>query len=314
MIDPMKSSEASAVTAKYWGDAARGKRAKKYPVHWLGSPLAVRLCVNPRISGVPETGWMKWLKQAVIRKTLESGFVLGCGGGQLERNAARLGLCRQFHGVDISADAIAVARALAEREGFRQFRYESLDANQISLPKSSYDLILVDMSLHHIIKLEHVLDTFREALLPEGWLVLNEFVGPDRFQWTDLQLALATKTIRSLPFRLRRNRDVVWWKSCAKPWVWKAKRWTPERVAQMDPSESVRSSEIPRLVRERFVIREFKEYGGTLLGLILNNIVGNFTDSAEDVKRLVEMAALEAHLIQSGKLRSNYVLIVAQGQ
>ncbi len=141
--------------------------------------------------------------------------------------------------------------------------------------------------------------------------MLNEFVGPDRFQWSDLQLKLATQAIRSLPLRLRRNRDLAKWKQYAKPWVWKAKRWSPEKVARVDPSESVRSSEIPRLVSERFEVVRKVDYGGTLLALILNNIVGNFTGAPEDVQTLQRLIAEEDRLLRDGTLPSNYTLIVA---
>jgi SAM-dependent methyltransferase len=167
------------------------------------------------------------------------------------------------------------------------------------------------MALHHVSELEHLLDQFRLALRPNGWLVLNEFVGPDRFQWSDLQLSLATRTIHSLPFRLRRNRDLRKWKRLAKPWVWKAKRWTPEKVARVDPSESVRSSEIPRLIAERFAVRSRIGYGGTLIALVLNNIVGNFTDTRGDIRILKELAADEDRWMREGGLPSDYTLIVA---
>ncbi len=44
------------------------------------------------------------------------------------------------------------------------------------------------------------------------------------------------------------------------------------------PSESVRSSEIPQVVEQIFDVVERKPYGGALLSLALNNIVGNFSE------------------------------------
>ncbi len=284
----------------------------KYPVHWLESPLVLRHCVNPRISGDPDVGWLEWVKRDVLPREAGAGCVLGCGGGTLERKAAGLGICRNFHCVDISPQAVEVASALASREGWDGFRYEVLDANTLTLEPDSFDLIMADMALHHIFELEHLLDQFLLTLRPNGWLVLNEFVGPDRFQWSDLQLSLATHAIRSLPFRLRRNRDLRKWKQLAKPWVWRAKRWTPEKVARVDPSESVRSSEIPRLVAERFAVQSQNGYGGTLLALILNNIVGNFSDAPEDIGILEELAADEDTRMREGTLSSDYALIVAR--
>ncbi len=308
----MKSPAPDEITKKFWGDAATGRKRPKLPVHWLCSPLVLRICVNRRISGDPDLGWLEWVQREFFPEPVEKGFVLGCGGGQLERRAAALGICRDFYGVDISPEAIEVARALAVREGWTSFRYETSDANDVVLDRNSLDLVLCDMSLHHITKLEHLLDQFRQALRPAGLLVLNEFVGPDRFQWTDLQLQLATENIRSLPLRLRRNQDMAAWKRLLKRWVFRAKRWSPERVARMDPSESVRSSQIPELVSSRFDIVRRINYGGTLMALVLNNIVGNFSESPEDVALLKRLGDQEEALMQAGKISSDYVLIVAR--
>jgi SAM-dependent methyltransferase len=307
----MQTRLTNKTTEAFWGKAARGEMKSDYPVHWLQSSLVLRQCVNPRISGDPNIDWVDWIRREFISREVASGFVLGCGGGALERRVAGLGICRNFLCVDISPQAVEVASALAAREGWNLFRYEVQDANTLILEPESFDLIISDMSLHHVTALEHLLDQFRLALRPNGWLVLNEFTGPDRFQWSDFQLALATRTIRSLPLRLRRNRNLVKWKRIAKPWVWKAKRWSPEKLAGIDPSESVRSSEIPRLVAERFQIVREIGYGGTILALVLNNIVGNFTDSQEDIRILEELGAGEDRRLADGSLPSDYFLIVA---
>lgn len=311
MDSSLTEHPSAEVVRRFWGDAARGRRAARYPVHWLGSSLVLRHIVNPRISGDPGIDWLEWVRRRFVPGTMRSAFVLGSGGGTLERRAAAMGICESFHCIDLSPEAVAVAQALAAREGRQQFRYETGDANRLCLPGRSFDLVLADMSLHHITRLEHVLDTFRAALRPGGLLVVNEFTGPDRFQWTDLQLELATRAIRALPLRLRRNRDPVTWKRWLKPWVGRAKRWSPERIAAVDPSESVRSSEIPGLLEARFRILARKDYGGALLALVLNNIVGNFTNSQGDVARLRRLANEEEAWMESGRLGSDYTLVVA---
>jgi len=309
-----KSHAPADQVRKFWGDAASGRVKGAYPVHWLESPLIRRLCVNPRISGDPDLDWLEWVKNKFAPEGVQSGFVLGCGGGALERRAAALGLCRSFLGVDISPDAIRVAQALAERADLPDFRYQAADANTLVLEPSSLDLVLSDMSLHHLSDLEHVLAQFQQALRAGGLLVLNEFAGPDRFQWTDAQLELATRMIRSLPLRLRRNRDLRAWKGLLKPWIWRAKRWTPERVARHDPSEAVRSAQIPQLVSNCFEIVHRSDYGGAALALALNNIVGNFSDTPEDIAILKKLVAEEDRWMQQGKLASDYVLIVCRNR
>jgi len=186
MKPALDSPASSDVTRKFWGAAAKGERKGNYPVHWLESPLVLRHCVNSRISGLPEVGWLEWIQQSWIPREVDRGLVLGCGGGALERRAAALGLCRSFYGVDISPEAVEVARTLACREGWSRFRYEALDANYLQLEPESFDLIVADMAVHHIDRLEHLFDQFNKALRAGGILILNEFVGPNRFQWTDL--------------------------------------------------------------------------------------------------------------------------------
>ena len=304
-------SSAEDTTRRYWGDAAKGKRVSDYPVHWLQSDLVLELCVNPRISGDPKTGWLEWVRQEFVPEPLGKGLVLGCGGGALERRAARLGICRSFHGVDISPEGIEVAEILARREGYN-FTYEIVDANHLRLEEECYDIILVDMSLHHITRLEFILEQFRCGLRPGGLLVLNEFTGPDCFQWTDRQLKLATCAIRSLPLRLRRNRDIARWKRYLKPWTFRAKRWSPEKLKSIDPSEAVRSSEIPGLVAEYFEILAMKPYGGTILALALNNIVGNFTGDPRDQNILKRLVGEESLQMDDLGLPSDHHVIVGK--
>jgi len=211
-----RRSATEDTTRRYWGDAAKGKRVSDYPVHWLQSDLVLELCVNPRISGDPKTGWLEWVRQEIAPEPLGKG------------------------------------------------------------------------------------------------LVLNEFTGPDCFQWTDRQLKLATCAIRSLPLRLRRNRDFPRWKRYLKPWTFRAKRWSPEKLKSIDPSEAVRSSEIPSLVAGYFEILALKPYGGTILSLALNNIVGNFTEDPRDLNILKRLVQEETFQMEDLGLPSDYHLIVGK--
>jgi 2-polyprenyl-3-methyl-5-hydroxy-6-metoxy-1,4-benzoquinol methylase len=306
-----RKSVADDTTRRYWGDAARGKRVSDYPVNWLQSDLVLEFCVNPRISGDPQTGWLEWIRKKFVPQPLEKGLVLGCSGGALERKAARLGICNSFHGVDISPDGVEVAEILARREGYN-FTYEIGDANQLQLEDQSYDIILADMSLHHISRLEFVLGQFCKGLRPGGLLVLNEFTGPDCFQWTDRQLKLATSAIRSLPLSLRWNRDITRWKRYLKPWTFRAKRWTPEKLKSIDPSEAVRSSEILHLTAEYFDFLALRPYGGTIMSLALNNIVGNFTRNPRDLEILENLAREEDFQMEELGLPSDYHVIVGK--
>ena len=56
-----------------------------------------------------------------------------------------------------------------------------------------------------------------------------------------------------------------------------------------------------------------KDYGGTLLQFLLANIVGNFDESKEqDRKILDELCTQEWNYIKEGKLDSDFAVIVAK--
>jgi hypothetical protein len=46
------------------------------------------------------------------RLKFEHGLTLGCGAGRCERDLISVGVCRSFHGIDISEKAIAKAREM----------------------------------------------------------------------------------------------------------------------------------------------------------------------------------------------------------
>ncbi len=63
------------------------------------------------------------------------------------------------------------------------------DLNFVRLPASTYDFILCHGSLHHLINLEHVLHEVNQALKPDGILLIYEYVGENRWQFTPERLA-----------------------------------------------------------------------------------------------------------------------------
>ena len=78
----------------------------------------------------------------------------------------------------------------------------------------------------------------------------------------------------------------------------------------IDPTEGIRSSEIIPVMQEYFKIIERKDFGGSILHLLLNDIAGNFTDPGHK-ELIVELIKFEEDLIKSGKLQSDFAYWVA---
>jgi SAM-dependent methyltransferase len=159
------------------------------------------------------------------------------------------------------------------------------------------------MSLHHVQNLEGTLGAVERALKPGGILVVNEFVGPSQFQFTDVQLAMADAVLAVLPDRWRM--DVTTGKPKTRYVRQPRSHWNV-----VDPSEAIRSDEIIAELEARFEVLVRRDYGGTILHLALEHIVHNFDRSDErDIAVVRLMGLLEELLIRHGVIESDFTLM-----
>lgn len=277
------------------------------PRGWLDVEQVEREHVRPRISGDAEVDYLRHFVRRHLshprRMPAEIGLSLGCGGGHVERALLDLGAARRMRGLDASTGSVELARKLAERAGCAdRADYEVADLDRVQLPAASYDFVVAKMSLHHFSRLEHVYDQVSASLRPGGVFLVNEFVGPDRFQWTERQLRLANEWLDALPQQIRRRVPV--------PAI---RRPTLAEMQADDPTESVRSSEVMPRLRERFEIIEEKPYGGTVLQLLLAAALPAF-DLADRHHReiLRHWCEQEGRLLDAGELPSDFVYAVAR--
>ena len=293
-------------TARKWGVFAR-ERAGRPATNWLESPLVQQLVVHPAFHGQQSPlNWLDAIAAQHFPRPVPRAVSLGCGDGGLERQAAELGVADKLLGLDLSPDAVAVAQQHAADAGLGQrIAYAVCDLDRLTLQPGSCDAVLAAMSLHHVRELERVLDQVRAALRPGGLLVLNEYVGPSRLQWTLRQLALANLLLAIMPLRLRRGIETSGFKWA----VWRPPLRTLRRD---DPSEAVRAAEIPALVAQRFEVVQRIDYGGAVFLPLLQGIAGNLDQSRELDQRIVRRVAwLERTGMRDGWLNSDFSVIVA---
>lgn len=153
--------------------------------------------------------------------------------------------------------------------------YQVADVNKIVLSKNKYDIAFGSMAMHHFSNLEHIFNELRKSLKPNGLFILNEFVGPSQFQWTEKQINITNELLEILPEKYKVDLTTGDLKE-------RIYRPAIEFMNDYDPSEAIRSSDIVPLVAKYFKIEERIDYGGTILHLLLQNIVGNFNPSKEE--------------------------------
>jgi SAM-dependent methyltransferase len=264
--------------------------------------------LNLLTSGTVKKDRFKYFIDTYLRRLpVKRALTLGCGHGDLERGLCKYNFAVQHDGIDIAEGAIAEAQRLASEAGFKNLRYTVGDLNTVELPRYEYDVIFGIGSLHHIAELEHLLIQVSQSLKPNGYLFLDEFIGPKQFQWPESQLAIINEQIELMPDRFKvAVSDPSWLKGPVK-------RHTVEEMNAVDPSEAIRAHHIVQLVSTFFDVSEVKGYGGSLLHLLLEHIAGNFDDpDPEAAEYLQWLFAVEDELIASGKLQHDFALIIAK--
>ena len=256
--------------------------------NWWQVP-AVRQRWNQRITGQPNQPYEAYVagKYLAGRRGLRL-LSLGSGAASHELAFARLPHFAEVRCVDIAARLLARAAAVAQAEGLMNFRAEVADVNSLDLPAASYDVVLFHSALHHFRDVAGILARVRQVLRPDGLLVLNDYVGPARLQWTAAQLAETNRVLRTVvPPRYRvRYLSRQLKTSMSGP--------GRLRMRLADPSEAVESDRIVPALRQHFQPLEEAALGGNILTLVLKDIAHHFMGNEAETQALIaELFRLE---------------------
>jgi 2-polyprenyl-3-methyl-5-hydroxy-6-metoxy-1,4-benzoquinol methylase len=294
--------------AQVWGTIATRRDSLPSMLGWLDSPLVQRMYVQPRTCGAPDGNWLVSFVENLEIPRDGHWLSIACGSGGLERFVVEQGLCASIEGVDIAPQAIELAQRTAQEQGLDNAHFRVLDLENTRLPFDYYDVILCGMGLHHIRRLEYFYEEAMQTLRPGGWLLLNEFVGPSQWQWTDIQLNAVNMLLAALPERYRVH-------ALSGDIKTHIERPTIEYMNASDASESIRSAELLPLLYEHFEVVDQRDYGGAIMHTLLEYIVGNFhPDDAHAIELLHLLFACEQTMMQSGVLNSDFAVAAARNQ
>jgi len=280
----------------------------EYPLkNWWDIPEVMERW-NRMTSGDPWIDYFRFfLEKYLAGRAGLRALSLGSGTGHREIDCARSGLFARIDAVDVSRPRIEYARARAAEAGFAdRIEYREADAASVDLPRGSYDLVIAEQFLHHVARVERMIDRVDELLAPGGVFVFNEYVGPDRWQWSGAQLEAANGLLRELPERYRRR-----WKSGTIKRA--ARRPGVLLMTLYDRTEAVSSSRIVPALGRRFDLVDLKGYGGSVLQLLFADIAGNFLSGDAETKRLLERCfEREDALLASGAVSHDFVVGVCR--
>ena len=211
----------------------------------------------------------------------EHGLTLGCGAGRRERELVQNGICQSFHGIDISEKAIATAREIAKDQNL-PLTYEVADLNSVKLPEKTFDLVVAQTCLHHIVFLERVAEQVWHSLRSNGYLWIHDFIGETQGQYDSKRLAIMNQLLAALPEKFRKNK-------VTGQFVSEIRR--PEPGHLSSPFESIRSSEIVPVFQRWFSIEWKLEFSAFLHLVAPPGTRAAYLEN-EDTKALFELLML----------------------
>lgn len=272
------------------------------PTNWWVIP-AIQKRWNEKISGDENISYSEYLAQKYPAAPYSlSLLVPACGTGSHEQRLTASNYYKEVFGFDISKACIEEAQEKAAKNAQSEttFRYVIADAHTLELAENSYDVVLFHSSIHHIDKLDIFVEKIYKSLKKNGLLILHDFVGANRLNWTKEQLAAANTALQLIPKHLRKK----WKTQTLKTHIYCPGWW---RMYLSDPSEAVESENILPSIRKRFEILTEKKLGGDIIHLVLKDISHHFMiENAENQNVLKQLFDFEdAYLSQ--KTQSDFM-------
>lgn len=255
-------------------------------VNWWSSD-ACTAAYNEKVCGQAVPGNARGCRIALAAaagRPLRRGVSVGAGAGDKERALLLDGIVGEMRLWELSERRAAEANARALADGVAG-RLEARVGNAFAEETAQFDLVTWDHSLHHMPDIDQALAWSIERLNPGGWLMINDYFGPNRLQWRRDEVNLCNRLLddidRTHGTRLRRVRH--------------SNILTRLRMKHRDPSEAPHSEKIEAAIH-RHLGAAVTPVGGLVMNILGGIVVPAFPDDHPAIAALVaaDRAALAA--------------------
>lgn len=292
----------SSKVANKWGEFALKIQNKTLPAKIFHghSPVVKEFLRKYHYGkhGLPIENLLRLLAERKNATVLE----IGCGRGDLSMTICKTGFCERIDSYDITPECIAIAEEKAQQAGFKDvMNFEIRDLNSLTLKKDFYDVVVANSVLHHIENLEQIFKEIHSALKPDGRFYFNDYVGPNRMQWSNKQLEIMNELLNILPEKYHRTSVMD------NAIVNKIKPIPLEIFEKHDPSEGVRSSDIIFVAEQFFDFEIYHPAGQSVVYELLRGRVHNFSDDDPLEQTLLKLLTYIDYLcLSEGILESDF--------
>ena len=264
-----------------WSQADRTPKRR----HWWTSQV-LSSHIDKRICPLHETGVSGLLREAIGERSLDHGVSIGAGDGTKEIRLLKSGLVEHFTLYELSAHRAQAARGAARAAGLEEKVTVRVADAFSEAPEPIYDFVYWDHALHHMMDVDYALLWSKKSLRPGGVLLINDYIGRTRLQWTRQEVDRARQFIAANQDFLPKEISTIKYKTIFHRWKQMLK----------DPSEAPQSDRIEESVRRHFGI-DMDRIGGAMIHLCAGSVLeATGTDERHPLlERLIrfDMDALE---------------------
>ncbi|WP_026775616.1 class I SAM-dependent methyltransferase [Polaribacter sp. Hel_I_88] len=257
---------------------------------------------NILITGNKKTDYIEYLTNHFLKEKKELRL-LSLGSGICNREidlAKHSSIFKEIVCVDIADNLLQIAAKSAKEKNINNITFLAENIDDFDFKENDFDIVFFKSSLHHFDKIDDFLSgKIKQTLKPNGLLIINEFVGATRHQFSKVQIKAINEAILSIPKKFRIRFKSTFLKN-------KYRGVGVLRMIMADPSECIDSESIMPAIHKHYKTVLEKPYGGNLMLSALRDISHHFYElnkEKEDV--LNTLFKLEDNYLK--KHQSDYV-------
>jgi SAM-dependent methyltransferase len=285
-------------SGEYWSKVtkkARTETRKSWGHSKVIHEFLVKKILPNGSAGSPIIALFQRYKELYGTVKFDHAISIGCGNASRELSLMERGLVDTFDFYEVSAERLKqIENSAAEKGLSDRVTLNSDDALAKSV-KEKYDLVFWCHSLHHMLDTKAAVNWSRDAMVQGGALIMYDFVGASRFQWSDQALQYASAARCLLPQKYLQNTD--------KPghlFPTSVKRPSERKLIARDPTEAADSDNILGALEETFDSLEIVPLGGIIYHLGLNELFTNILNDPEHHDLLAALLQLDAAIAKRG--------------
>jgi ubiquinone/menaquinone biosynthesis C-methylase UbiE len=238
---------------------------------------------NILVTGNKDINYIDYLTHNFLKDKTQLKL-LSLGSGICNREielAQHSNIFKEVVCLDIADNLLQIAAKSAKDKNVNNIKFIHQNIDDFEFKESDFDIVFFKSSLHHFDKIDEFLSTkIRQTLKPDGLLIINEFVGATRHQFSKEQINSINEAIAIIPkkFRIRFKSKYVKTKYRGVGVL---------RMIMADPSECIDSESIIPAIHKHYKTIQEKPYGGNLLMSALRDISHHFYELNDEKEEIL---------------------------